>query len=73
MKCRTKLKEIIDKKGLKQRKIAKDLDIHYVVFSTYVTGKSVPTLERAKKIADYFNMKIEDIFFDKNIHNVNDL
>ncbi|MBA7544854.1 hypothetical protein ES705_37215 [subsurface metagenome] len=73
MKCKTKLKEIINERGLKQCKIAKDLNIHHVVFSTYVTGKHDPTLERAKKIADYFNMKIEDIFFDKNIHNVNDL
>ena len=73
MKYKTKLKEIIDERGLKQRKIAKDLDIHYVVFSTYVTGKYTPTLKRAKKIADYFNMKIDEIFFDKNIHNVNDL
>jgi len=73
MKYKTKLKEIIDDRGIKQRKIAKELGIHYVVFSTYVTGKHTPSLKRAKKIADYFNTKIDEIFFDKNIHNVNDL
>lgn len=62
-KTETKLKELIEERGLKTGIIADRLGFSRTEMSMYVLGKRYPQAERMKKIADYLNVKIEDIFF----------
>lgn len=59
-----KLKKIVKETGLKQDFIAEKIGIDRTELSAYINNKRTPTLKRAKKIADYFNLKIEELFFD---------
>jgi len=62
-KTETKLKKLIEERGLKIGVIADRLGFSRTEMSSYVLGKRYPQAERMKKIADYLNVKIEDIFF----------
>ncbi|MBA7538044.1 hypothetical protein ES705_30318 [subsurface metagenome] len=63
LKTKTKLKKLIEERGLKIGIIADKLGFSRTEMSSYVLGKRYPQAERMKKIADYLNVKIEDIFF----------
>jgi DNA-binding XRE family transcriptional regulator len=65
------LKKMIKKSGLKQSHIASKVGISDNTLTSYITGKRNPSIEKAKKLADFFNCKIEDIFFVENKHNKN--
>jgi putative transcriptional regulator len=52
------------KKSLGQ--IARDVGVDKSHISKIASGKRLPGLELALKLASYFNIKIEDMFFIKN-------
>lgn len=54
---------------LTQVEVAEKLDITRAFYSHIETGTRNPTLKLAKKIADFFDMKIDDIFFDNKRNN----
>lgn len=66
------LKQKIDEKGIKNSFIAKKLNISPALLSRYIKGDRKITLERARIIADILNTTIEDIFFNNdNLNNNN--
>ena len=59
----TKLKKLLEDRGLKIGVIADRLGFSRPEMSEYANGKRYPQAKRMKEIADYLNVKIEDIFF----------
>lgn len=56
-----KLKRV--EKDLSQKEIAKELGISREVISKYEIGRSIPKPEVMKKLADYFEMTVDELFF----------
>ncbi len=71
---RKKLIELRKQKGkesgirLTQAKVAAKLDISRSFYNMIETGDRNPRLNLAKKIADYFNVGVEEIFFNDDEH-----
>lgn len=65
MKERTKLIELRNNKDLKQKHIAKAVEITTSYYGMIEQGVRTPTLEVAKKIADFFETTVEDLFFEE--------
>lgn len=64
---RNNLKNIRKKYNLKQREIAEAVGITTSYYGMIERGVRNPTLDLAKKIAEFLNTSIEEIFFeDKN-------
>lgn len=61
-----KLKNLREKKGITRKEMAAILDISESAVSNYELGLRVPMDKIKKKYADYFNLTVDDIFFDKN-------
>lgn len=65
----TTLAELRKKKSLTQEQLAKALDISVSAVAMYETGARVPRLQRAKEIAEFFQIPIQEInFFVSNAH-----
>lgn len=58
-------------KGIKQEKIAKILGITLTTYSNKETGKTQFSLDEAKKISDYLNVPIEQLFFAHEVNLLN--
>lgn len=53
-------------RGEKSRQIvAKDLDITPQMLGAIERGNRTPSLSLAKKIADYYGVSVDDIFFEE--------
>ena len=52
------------RRGLSQSQVANKLGITRSFYGMIETGDRNPTLGLAKKIAEFFQVNIEDIFFD---------
>jgi putative transcriptional regulator len=63
-----KLAELRKKKGLTQKELADILGVSESTISMYETGDRIPSLFKAKKMAKFFNVKVEEIFFGKENH-----
>lgn len=63
-----RLAELRKKKGLTQKELAKALKISESAIAMYETGRRTPSLARARIIADFFDVNIEEIFFEKQYH-----
>ena len=62
-KPRTYLINLRTKKGLKQRDVAKVLKITTSYYGMIELGTRDPRLKLAQKIAIFFGVKMEDVFF----------
>ncbi|MGJ0847749.1 helix-turn-helix transcriptional regulator [Tissierella praeacuta] len=61
------LKELRNKKQETQQKTAKAIDINRALYSHYENGRRVPRIDVAKKIAEHFGVKVDQIrFINKN-------
>lgn len=60
----TELKILRIRKGLKQGELAKQLNVTRNSVSAWEHGAK-PSLDNAKKIADFFEVPINEIFFEK--------
>ncbi|MBG9550034.1 DNA-binding protein [Cytobacillus firmus] len=58
----TKLKRILDERGIKQGFIADKAGLSRGAFSLIVRGKSIPTLPAAIKIARALNETVESLW-----------
>ncbi|MFL0168670.1 helix-turn-helix transcriptional regulator [Candidatus Clostridium helianthi] len=58
-------------KGVKQEDIAEILGITLTTYSKKETGKTQFSLQEAKKISDYLNVPIEQLFFAKRVNLLN--
>lgn len=57
-------KKLVELRGKKSREqLAVDLDISYSAIVSYETGDRVPRDEIKIKIANYYGVNVEDIFF----------
>lgn len=50
---------LLNKKGITSYRVSKDLDISPMCLSDWKNGKSMPKVDKLKKIADYFEVEIE--------------
>ncbi|MCK8825364.1 helix-turn-helix transcriptional regulator [Fuchsiella alkaliacetigena] len=60
---KNKLSELRENKDLTQEQLAEKLDISASAIGMYEIGKRFPKLQTAKKIADFFGVSIEEVFF----------
>lgn len=59
---KNKLKEMREKKGITQEKLAEKAEVSRQTIISIESGKYVPSLELALKFAKIFNCKVEDLF-----------
>jgi transcriptional regulator with XRE-family HTH domain len=59
-----KLKKLRKKKGFTQDDLGGALKIHGRLICRYETGKTIPTIEILKKIANYFDVSIDYLVYD---------
>lgn len=57
----SKLKEILRKKGVTQKELAKQTGISYSLINDFAVGRVDITLKKAKKIADELGVKTDDL------------
>lgn len=55
-------------KKLTQKQLAECIEVSESTIAMYETGKRIPPLNKAKKIADFFEVTIESIFFIHSTH-----
>lgn len=55
---------------LTQREVAGTLDVAVSTIAMYETGSRTPSLQMAMKLADYYGVKVEEIFFGKPAHDM---
>ena len=58
----TRLKQIIEEKGITTYKVAKDLGISPSFFYRYSVGGKMPKYDRMLKIANYLQVEVKDIW-----------
>lgn len=62
-------RQLIQLRGKKGRKeVADDLQITPQMLGMIERGQRTPSLTLAKKIADYYNVSVDEIFFKQNRH-----
>ncbi|MCM3099768.1 helix-turn-helix transcriptional regulator [Priestia megaterium] len=67
---KNKLEIIRKQRGIKQEKLAEDLEVSRQTIGSLENGRYNPSITLAFKIARYFNLSIEDIFiFEEEIKN----
>lgn len=62
MSVRNHIKEIRLERGIKQIKMAEDLQVTRQTLTAVENAKYNPSLELALKIAEYFDLSVHDIF-----------
>lgn len=65
---KNKIKAYMCLKGINQADMAKFLGIYQHTFSLKLNGKTPFTLEESKKIADYFETTVDEIFFEDTVN-----
>lgn len=61
-----KLQQYRKKEGFTQRETAKMLKIPFPTYRNYEYGYRIPSISKAKKIADLFGVKIDDIWVSES-------
>lgn len=56
-----RLKEILEKRGVKQSQLSKMMGISTVSLSRWSTGKSQPSLETVVRICQILDVKIDEL------------
>lgn len=64
----SKLRNIVEAKGITQATIACDLNVGQSTVSMWMSGSRTPSLAMAKRLADYLETSVEDIFFNRVNH-----
>lgn len=52
----------IENRGYMKKYIAKQLEITPTQLSNWISGKSSPTIEKAFKLADLLEVKVDDLY-----------
>jgi len=60
-----KLRTLRERAGLSYRKLAVELDVSFTHLSNIESGMRRPSLDLAVKIADYFEVPLEDLIRDE--------
>ncbi len=64
------LAELRKKAGLSQAELAIELDISSSSIAMYEIGARTPPLKKAQRIARFFGVQTDDIFFGPSAHDV---
>ena len=56
-----RIKELMEKQGTNNRELAKAAGVSEGFMTRMLNGCRAPSLEVAKRIANYFNVKIDDL------------
>lgn len=63
--CTVVGKRLCELRGNKtQQQVADDIGISQSAYAMYETGQRMPSDEKKKKIADYYNRTVQSLFFD---------
>lgn len=62
MKLNEKIKYLREEKGLTQAEVAIALAINRVTYTNYELGKRTPDVFMLKRIADFFDVTLDDLF-----------
>ncbi|AKL94982.1 putative transcriptional regulator [Clostridium aceticum] len=62
------LAEYRKQKNMTQLQLHKATGIPVSSIAMYETGQRTPSLARARKLADYFDVSTDDIFFGNKVH-----
>lgn len=57
------IKKLLADRSLSQADLTRALGLKSGVVSIYVSGKSIPGVEVGKKIADYFSVSLDDLYY----------
>jgi len=57
----TFLRELMARKRLHQKQLAKELDVSPSILSYYITGKNIPDMEFLEKCVNYFGLKGKEL------------
>ena len=68
MSSKKTLAELRNERNLTQKELSEAIDISSSAIAMYETGERTPPIKKAKKIAAFFNVKIDDIFFGQEVH-----
>lgn len=68
-----KLKIYRTMKAVNQSELAEEIGVTLSTYSKKETGKAVFTLTEARKLAEYFETTIEELFFNKEVNFKNTL
>ena len=63
MKYECYLKDILERKGISQRDLAKGTGLNEVSISRYIKKQRVPSLHDAKKISDFLGVNVYSIWY----------
>ncbi|WP_432408425.1 helix-turn-helix domain-containing protein [Wukongibacter sp. M2B1] len=66
MKC---LRELRRERKLTQRELGEKIGISMSSIAMYETGDRIPSLKKAKKIAKFFQIPLEEISFGESVNN----
>lgn len=64
------LSELRREKNKTQRQTAEDLNVAVSTIAMYETGSRVPSLQMARRLANYFGVGLDDIVFNENAHDL---
>lgn len=53
--------------GISQRQLAKAVNVSDAAVAMWEKSKRSPTLKKSKEIADFFNVSVDDIFFNQEL------
>jgi len=67
------LNKLIEKKLIKKSLLARELGISNTSLSRYISGERKPRLTIAKKLADILECSVEELFFNQNNINNNNI
>jgi len=59
---KSKIGEIIDKKGYKKKYVAEKMDITQSQLSNWISGRAYPPMDKAFKLAKVLDVKVDDLY-----------
>lgn len=66
MKLNKNLNELLKIKGVSLTRLAKSTGVPITTISNWLSGQSPKNIEQLKKVADHFNVSIEELAFGKS-------
>jgi len=64
-----RINEYIERKGYKKKWVAQQIGVSQEVLSRWINGKNMPSLEKAFKLAEILECKVDDLYIKKDPHN----
>ena len=67
-----RIKEVLDKKGIKQKWLAEQLGKSYNMVNSYSQNRRQPSLEDLYKIAEILQVEVKELLIERNNNLTND-